>query len=218
VATNRPQILWLPRDRVAKDSRQEDWIRVITSDPKHSEGVEIIEDRISAVKDVLLNRVFHRSSSSRIDHVAGDKLPRIYLICDPNDEERTSALEDYFCTQGCNVQLPSFQGEEEDCQSVHLSNLRSCDGAIIYFGSTTRHWVDSHARELIKATGYRESEPIAARVVYVSRPIDTRKDRYKNLTTEVILEGESSDFSELGPFVEQVKKAAVRKHKSGSVP
>jgi len=218
LATNRPQILWLPRDRVAKDSRQEDWIRVITSDPKHSEGVEIIEDRISAVKDVLLNRVFHRSSSSRIDHGSGDKLPRIYLICDPNDEERTSALEDYFSTQGCDVQLPSFQGEEEDCQSVHLSNLRSCDGAIIYFGSTTRHWVDSHARELIKATGYRESEPIAARVVYVSRPIDTRKDRYKNLTTEIISEGESSDFSELGPFVEQVKKAAARKHKSGSVP
>lgn len=214
--TDCPQIIWIPRDRVIKDSRQEDWIRMITSDPKQSEGIEIIEDRISTVKDVLLNRILSQTATLKLEQITNGMPPRLYLICDPTDEDRTAALEEYFYSHGVEVQFPSFQGEEEDCQAIHLSNLRNCDGAIIYFGSTTRHWVDFNARELIKATGYRDSNPIPVRAVFVAQPIDPRKDRYKSLTTDVIRETEASNFPELASFVEQLKIATAKRQVSRS--
>jgi hypothetical protein len=189
---------------------------MITSDPKQSEGVEIIEDRISTVKDVLLNRILSQTTTLKFDQHANGMPPRLYLICDPADEERTAALEEYFYTHGVEVQLPSFQGLEEECQAIHLSNLRNCDGAIIYYGSTTRHWVDFNARELIKATGYRDSHPIPVRAVFIARPIDPRKDRYKSLTTDVIRETEAGNFSELAAFVEQLKIATAKRQDSRS--
>jgi hypothetical protein len=189
---------------------------MITSDPKQSEGIEIIEDRISTVKDVLLNRILSQTATLKLEQITNGMPPRLYLICDPADEDRTAALEEYFYSHGVEVQFPSFQGEEEDCQAIHLSNLRNCDGAIIYFGSTTRHWVDFNARELIKATGYRDSNPIPVRAVFVAQPVDPRKDRYKSLTTDVIRETEASNFPELASFVEQLKIATAKRQVSRS--
>jgi serine/threonine protein kinase len=216
--TDCPQIIWIPRDRVIQDSRQEEWIKMITSDPEQSEGIEIIEDRISTVKDVLLSRILSQNATLKFEQSASGMPPRLYLICDPADEDRTAALEEYFYSHGIEVQLPSFQGEEEDCQAIHLSNLRTCDGALIYYGTTTRHWVDFNARELIKATGYRDTNPIPVRAVFISRPIDSRKDRYKSLTTDVIREGEAGNFSELTTFVEQLMIATEKRQALGSNP
>jgi serine/threonine protein kinase len=203
--TNCPQIIWLPRDRVIKDLRQENWIREITSDPIHSDGLEIIEDRISAVKEFVLHKISRRREASDCLPSSSEIPPSVYLMIDPRDEEQTEGLEDFFYSNGIEVLLPALDGTEEERQQVHLNNLQLCDGALIYFGNGSRHWVDSNARELIKATGYRDSDPIVTRMVYLADPPDKRKERYKSLTTDVVKQGEAGDYSELEHFIEQIK-------------
>lgn len=203
--TNCSQIIWLPRDRVIKDLRQENWIREITSDPNHSDDLEIIEDRITAVKEIVLHKISRRREASESLRSASEIPPTVYLMIDPRDEEQTEAIEDFFYNEGIEVLLPALDGDEEERQQVHLNNLQLCDGALIYFGNGSRHWVDSNARELIKATGYRNCEPIASRVIFLADPPDKRKERYKSLTTDVVKQGDSGDFAELRSFIERLK-------------
>ena len=206
-ATKCPQIIWIPRDRVIKDPKQEAWIREITLGSSQPQGLEIVEDRISALKELLLHRIQRKRSSPTTPELL-ESAPRLYLICDPVDEEQTVAIERFFYSQGIEVLLPAFELGEAESQSIHISNLATCDGALVYYGNTTRHWVDSHARELIKATGYRDSRPINARLIYVAVPIDHRKERFRSLTTDLVHQVEGSGFAELISFAEQLKKEA----------
>jgi serine/threonine protein kinase len=206
--SNIPQVIWIPRDRPIRDQKQEAWIRTITLDPMQSASLEIIEDRITAVKEMLIQRVQENRVSRKIQETVLDSPPRLYMICDRVDEESTAELEDFFYSQGIEVLMPAFDRDEAEAQLVHISNLTACDGALVYYGATSRHWVDSHARELIKATGYRNSKPIAARLIYMAFPIDRRKERFKSLTTEMVCQSQDGDYPELKPFVELVKESS----------
>lgn len=205
--TKCPQIIWIPRDRVIKDTKQEAWIREITLGSSQPHGLEIVEDRVSAIKELLLQRI-QRKKSLHSTHEILQSAPRLYLICDPIDEEQTEAIERFFYSQGIEVLLPAFEASEAEAQSIHISNLENCDGALVYYGNATRHWVDSHARDLIKATGYRDSRQINARMIYVATPIDRRKERFRSLTTDLVHQVEGNGFAELKFFVEQLKKEA----------
>ena len=86
--------------------------------------------------------------------------PRVYLICDQQDEAAIEPLEDFFYAQGIEVSLPGFEAEESEVQQIHIQNLRDCDAALIYYGAAGMHWVDFKIRDLQKAAGYRDSRPI----------------------------------------------------------
>jgi serine/threonine protein kinase len=52
-----PQVVWIPKDRPIHDTRQELWIQRIVPDAQRLEGVEIIEDRASTIKEAILRRI-----------------------------------------------------------------------------------------------------------------------------------------------------------------
>jgi len=206
--SNCPQVIWIPRDRPIKDQKQETWIRSITLDPMQTPSLEIIEDRITAVKEMLIQRIQKTRNPENLQKAVLDSPPRLYMICEQVDEEATADLEEYFYSQGIEVLMPAFDSEDAEAQMIHISNLKTCDGALVYYGATSRHWVDSHARELIKASGYRNAVPIPARLIYLALPTDRRKERFKSLTTEMVCQSQEGDYSELKAFVELLKESA----------
>ena len=102
--------------------------------------------------------------------------PRVYLICDQNDEAALEPLEDFFYDHGIEVSLPGFEAEESEVQQIHIQNLRDCDAALIYYGAAGMHWVDFKIRELQKAAGYRDSRPIPVSAVYVALRLATARN------------------------------------------
>ena len=54
------------------------------------------------------------------------------------------------------------------------------------------HWVDFKTRDLQKAAGYRDSRPIPVSAVYVARPFNHRKERFKSVSTPVLRQAEDS--------------------------
>jgi hypothetical protein len=207
-ASNIPQVIWIPRDRPIRDQKQEAWIRSITLDPMQSASLEIIEDRITTIKEMLIRRIQYNTFSRKEPETSLNAPPRVYMICDRVDEENTAKLEEFFYSQGVEVLMPAFDRDEAESQLIHISNLTTCDGALIYYGATSRHWVDSHTRELIKAIGYRNSNQIAARLIFMALPIDRRKERFKSLTTEMVCQSSDGGYTELKPFVQLVKESA----------
>jgi len=134
--------------------------------------------------------------------------PRVYLICDQQDEAALEPLEDFFYAQGIEVSLPGFEAEESEVQQIHIQNLRDCDAALIYYGAAGMHWVDFKIRDLQKAAGYRDSKPIAVSAVYVAPPSNHRKDRFKSVSAKVIRQaGDAFDPRLLADFVAAIRQA-----------
>ena len=136
--------------------------------------------------------------------------PRVYLICDQQDEAALEPLEDFLYDQGIEVSLPGFEAAESEVQQIHIQNLRDCDAALIYYGAAGMHWVDFKIRDLQKAAGYRDSRPIPVSAVYVAPPFSHRKERFKSISTQVIRQAEASFAPELlAGFVTAIRQAKV---------
>ena len=203
------RLIWIPKGLEPRDDRQTSFIRLLESDPRTVTGAELIADTLENLK-VLLRTRWEREQAER------DKpppkpttggAPRVYLICDQQDEAALEPLEDLFYDQGIEVSLPGFEAEESEVQQIHIQNLRDCDAALIYYGAAGMHWVDFKIRDLQKAAGYRDSRPIPKSAVYVAPPFNHRKERFKSVSTEVIRQTKDSfDPGLLTDFVAAIRR------------
>jgi hypothetical protein len=204
------RLIWIPKGLQPRDERQTSFIRQLQSDTHTVTGAELIADTLENLK-VLLRTRWEREQAERDKpsaKPASGAAPRVYLICDQQDEEALAPLEDFFYNQGIEVSLPGFEAEESEVQQVHIQNLRDCDGALIYYGAAGMHWVDFKIRDLQKAAGYRDSRPIPVSAVYVAPPSNPRKERFKSVSTAVIRQVNGSfDPGLLADFVAAIRKS-----------
>jgi hypothetical protein len=182
------RLIWIPKGLEPRDERQTSFIRQLQGDPRTVTGAELIADTLENLK-VLLRTRWQREQAERDKppaRPAAGAAPRLYLICDRQDEAALEPLEDFFYDQGIEVSLPAFEAEESEVQQIHIQNLRDCDAALIYYGAASMHWVDFKIRDLQKAAGYRDARPIPVSAVYVAPPFNHRKERFKSVSTQVI--------------------------------
>ncbi len=204
------RLIWIPKGLQPRDDRQASFLRQLQADPHSVTGAELIADTLENLK-VLLRTRWEREQAERdkpAQKPAAGSAPRVYLICDQQDEAALEPLEDFFYEQGIEVSLPGFEAEESEVQQIHVQNLRDCDAALIYYGAAGMHWVDFKMRDLQKAAGYREGRPIAVSAVFVAPPFNHRKDRFKSVSTEVIRQKEET-FAPglLADFVAAIRQA-----------
>jgi serine/threonine protein kinase len=209
------RLIWIPKGLQPRDERQTSFIRQLQADARTVTGAELIADTLENLK-VLLRTRWEREQAERdkpSPKPANGAAPRVYLICDKQDEEALAPLEDFFYEQGIEVSLPGFEAEESEVQQIHIQNLRDCDAALIYYGAAGMHWVDFKIRDLQKAAGYRDSRPIPVSAVYVAPPFNPRKERFKSVSALVIRQPKDSlDPGLLTDFVAAIRQAkeAVR--------
>jgi len=202
------RLLWVQRGLQPSDQRQASFLRQLESEPACVNGAELVADTLENLKVLLLSRwERERIGKDRPTRPAEAKdVRRLYMICDQQDEEAIEPLEDFFYAQGIETSLPAFEAEEAETQQIHLQNLRECDAVLIYYGAASMHWVDFKVRDLQKAVGYRDGRLIAAAAVYLAPPFNRRKERFKSVLTDVLLQtGDSFDPGLLSDFVGLIK-------------
>jgi len=202
------RVIWLPRTLTPRDDRQAAFVRQLIEDPAAHRGAEVIQDTLENLKEILEERWRQKEQAPAQGPRSGPAdVPRVYLICDRQDEATVEPLEDYLFEQGIEVSLPDFEHAEAAVSQVHLQNLEDCDAALVYYGAGGKSWVDFKLRDLLKAAGYRGGRKIDVQAVYVAPPLDRRKERFKTLTAEVYrASGETFEPAVLAPFVARVKE------------
>jgi len=193
-----PRLIWIPKGLQPRDERQTSFIRQLQADPRTVTGAELIADTLENLK-VLLRTRWEREQAERDRPLPkpATGAPRVYLICDRQDEAAIEPLEDFFYGQGIEVSLPGFEADESEVQQIHVQNLCDCDAALIYYGAAGMHWVDFKIRDLQKAAGYRDSRPIPVSAVYVAPPFHHRKERFKSVSTQLIRQVDGTFAPEL---------------------
>jgi hypothetical protein len=209
------RLIWVPKGTQPRDQRQTSFLRQLQDDPHTVTGAELIADTLENLK-VLLRTRWQREQADADKPPQAPVIgaaPRVYLMCDQQDEALLEPLEDFFYAQGIEVSLPGFEAEEAEVQQIHIQNLRDCDGALIYYGAAGMHWVDFKIRDLQKAAGYREARPITVSAVYVAPPFNHRKERFKSVSAKVIRQaGDTFDPASLLDFAASIRqtKEAVK--------
>ena len=208
------RLIWIPKGLQPRDERQASFIRQLESEPRSITGAELIADTLENLK-VLLRTRWEREQAQRekpSPSSATEGAPRVYLICDQQDEAAVEPLEDFFYARGIEVSLPGFEADESEVQQIHIQNLKDCDAALIYYGAAGMHWVDFKIRDLQKAAGYRDSQPIPVSAVYVAPPFNHRKERFKSVSVDVVRQSqESFDPAVLESFVDSLRQAKEAK-------
>ena len=204
------RIIWIPNEVTPEDARQEELFAALKEDPDHHRNAEIVINTFQTLKPILLDKlsadepVPARGESSTDE---SSRPRRIYLICDPKDEDSIEPLEDYLFDQGFDLSLPDFGADETEAAQNHRENLQDCDAVIIYYGTARSAWVDIKLRNIIKMSGYGREQPLAFNAIYVAPPFDRRKERYRTHSAKIVRQEAEFDPSVLEPLLAHLQSS-----------
>jgi hypothetical protein len=200
----------MPGGGVPDDARQRAFVLRVQEEPVLQQRAEILEGNLNLLKKELIRRLMPPEDKPKTTGKSPSGTPKLYLICDPKDEEAVVALEEYLFAQGLEVLLPAFDGDDAVAAALHDENLLTCNAVLVYYGQAPRAWVDINLRELLKATGYGRAAPIAVQAVYIAPPDDRRKDRFRSHQAAVIRQpGMFEPSAELDHFVSRIKEVCT---------
>src|SRR5262249_175331 len=123
------RFIWSPPGLQPEDERQAAFVRALHESSDAMEGTELLSGSVEQLKGVVLNRPPAPPPQSQQPLPApGNRVKRIYLMCERQDERAIEALEDYLYDQGFEVKVPIFEGDDDTFAQIHQENLKLCDG------------------------------------------------------------------------------------------
>lgn len=207
--TGLPRVIWIPGDVVAADERQAQLLEDLKTNPACHLNAEIVINSFQTLKPIVLEKLSLEQpapAAAPEPGAATSRPRRIYLICEPKDEEAIEPLEDYLFEQGFELSLPDFEADEAEAAKRHRDNLHDCDAVIIFYGSGRNAWVDVKLRNILKMSGYGREEELAFNAVYVAPPFDRRKERYRSHSAEIIRQEGEFEPGLLQPLIARLRQ------------
>jgi len=200
------RLLWVPAGLKIEDQRQKALVEQLRLDPRMTDNADLLETSFEDLRTVYQEKL-QPGHSPEHGHApaiaAAGSVKSLYLMYDKRDAAAVACYADYFFDRKFEVLHPEFQGDEAELRQYHEENLRACDGAIIFYGSTNECWVRRKLREVQKSAGFGRTKPPASTAVIVvatAAPVDDEwcsqpKTQFRSHEATVIsqLEGFSTD-------------------------
>jgi hypothetical protein len=202
------RLLWIPPGLQVEDERQRKVIEQLRMDPRIQTGADLLETFLEDLRTVIqerLKRAKKPVQESSSPAIAAEDFARLYLIHDQRDADLTQPWADFLFDQRLEVIRPVFDGDEAEVREYHEENLRTCDGALIFYGSANECWLRRKLRELQKSPGYGRTKPMPVVAISLVPPKTSEKERFRTHEAIVIpqLDGFSPD--PLRPFISRLK-------------
>jgi hypothetical protein len=192
VVDNLSRLIWLPENIDPTDDRQKTFVKKLSAGSRDVlAGADMvkgsIEDFKSVVHDKLKSMEEEVQAPAETKQVQAESTNKmLYLICDILDLEAIVPLEDFLFSNGIEVVLPIFEGDETLIREDHIENLKNCSGVIIFYGNGSEIWLRTKMRDFQKINGYGRAQPISFKGVYLAQPASPIKQRFRTLEAEVI--------------------------------
>ena len=129
---------------------------------------------------------------------------QVYIVSDRRDHDAVQTLKRLLFSQGFDVVLSLFEGDEASIRRDHEENLRECDGALIYYGAGSELWFRSKWRDLKKSAGYGRAKPPLAKAVVLAPPLTADKSDYGSHEAVVINWADEPTADLFAPFLTQL--------------
>ena len=205
---NFSRLIWIPPGLHVDDNRQQKFIEQLRMDPRIQKGSDLLETPLEDLRTVIQDRLKQAAEPVRkksVTPTSKQDPAQVYLIYDQRDVGVTSPWADLLFDRGFEVLRPVFEGDEREAREYHEENLRSCDGALIFYGAANELWVRRKLRELQKSAGYGRIKPIRALAISLLAPMTEEKERFRTHEATVIPQLGGFALDPLLPFITQLQ-------------
>jgi len=198
------RLLWIPPGLQIEDERQRRVVEQLRLDPRIQKGADLLETSLEDLRTVIQDWL-RQTQKPAAAASAGQSLAQLYLIYDQRDSNEASPWADFLFEHGFEVIHPVFEGDEAEVREYHEENLRSCDGALILYGSASECWLRRKLRELQKSAGYGRAKARPTVGIALIPPHTVEKERFR--THEAIIIPQLASFSpdSLQPFISRLR-------------
>jgi hypothetical protein len=206
------RLIWLPEKLEPREETQASFIEYLKTSADPQRGAELLQTTLEELKSVIQSRLTtngHRHAQAAAEPSAQKK---IYLLCDRRDVEGVMPVGEYLYERGYEVLFPLLDEAGDDPQAVeahnaeavelHKENLKTCDAALIYYGSASQAWVDFKRSDLEKAAAYGRERPLLARGVYVAGQQTPNKMLFRTRDALVLKNFGEFKAESLKPFLD----------------
>lgn len=199
------RLIWIPPGLQVDDDRQRRVLDRLRMDPRMEKGADLLETPLEDLRTMIGARLQKSEKPPR--ETAGATLlgssPPLYLIYDQRDTDAIAPWAD-FLFNDFEVIHPSFEDTDSESATYHEENLRSCHGALIFYGSAGEPWLRGKLRELQKCTAYRETRTPPRIGVCLIAPRTPMKERFRTHQAILIPQWDGLDPDALQPFVSRL--------------
>ncbi len=226
------QLIWMPRGLDTQDERQKAFLQYLSSEAANHPQTELLQDKLEDLKKEIFDRLtpatvkISRSTrepapnqTQRLSHTVGngDKMNevvvyadplRVYLICKPEDYEKTEDLSNFLFSQNFEVIRSLRKGTAAQKLKDHNELLSLCDVAMIFHGTTNEVWMRIKLSDLRKSAGNDPFRPLLLKCVYLAGEMTKEKETFKTLEATVIKDHGELPKHDLIQFLDRVRKIA----------
>ena len=204
---NFSRLIWIPPGLQTQDSRQQQFIEELRSDPRIQSGADLLE---TSFED--LNTQIHSllapgkgADNNGKEALTSTEVQSVYLMCDARDVKNVTPVADCLFDQGCEVVLPAFQGDEAEVRADHEENLRGADGVLIYYGAPNELWLRNKLRERRKSAGLGRTKALKATAILMAPPKSEEEQWFRTHEARVIHQPEAFSSDLLEPFLADLR-------------
>lgn len=216
------RLIWLPAHLPPGDALQRSFVERLDQEADLQVGADLIRGdfeelrttlhrMIRARREALALAVAPRSTTDEQEGIRSEPTgkPMVYVVCTQDDLKQAVPLRKWLRQQGCDVELPVFEGDATALRSANQELLRACSAVIHFYGTGTDRWLRSVRSDLRKLNIYRQGLPPIPRGLYLADPdtplkqdhLDDPDDDY----TDVIDARQGFEPTSWGPFVQAVQ-------------
>lgn len=177
---NLQRLIWLSKDTVPSDEKQQRFIDELHSDAQSQQGADLLTGDVEKLKSALqalLGKIEKQMNPTRPDDTADDseaiiedENTSLYLICTEQDKKATVPLRKYLKAHNITVSMPVFKGEAAQVRTINQQLLTSSDNIMVFYGEGEEAWRRSIDTELKKLPAYLEGRTMPPIHTYLAAP------------------------------------------------
>ncbi|HVN27834.1 MAG TPA: toll/interleukin-1 receptor domain-containing protein [Candidatus Binataceae bacterium] len=205
------RLVWIPRGLDSIEPQQRVFLERVRSDHSSASGFELLETSPAEFKTFLISMIERPAPpppKAEEADAAEQELPHIYLVRDREDRESVAALTKFLFNQGFEVLTQADEGEEAELRQNHQENLKVADAVMIWWGHTSKVWLDYMMRDLDKARGLGRKSPFRATAVCIAAPRVPDKDEFMTHKAQVFKFLDAFAPEALNALIQRVKLPA----------
>ena len=212
------RLVWIPSGVQIDDERQRKVIEHIRMDQRVEKGADLLETTLEDLRTLIATRL--ERSQKPAERPAAPAVPistspNVYLMYDSKDTDTVTPWVD-FLFKDFEVIQPIFTGEEAEMREYHEENLRSCDGALIFYGAANEFWLRRKLAELQKSAGYGRTKAMPIVAICLAAPQTPEKARFRTRNAIVIPQWDGFTPDPLQPFVSALKARGEERQGDGT--
>lgn len=210
-----PRLIWLPQETTSTQPAQVRFLEALRREAAPQRGADLLNGSLEELRTVLHTTLetleTPPASSAPTAAAGGTQAPgaaaghMLYLICVAEDRKPTLPLRKWLKAEGWQVNLPAFDGDATALRETHEALLRSCRGALIFYGAGDEAWYRSVSMDLQRAPAYRDGTPLAPAFTYLAGPTSDDKEDMVDMEEPELIDGRQGFTATLlQPFLQSL--------------